>query len=580
MLSFKGKFLGNGKTITVNLESTDLRVMAPFRFVDQALIQNLTIAGTIKYTEQDQEGACGGIVGVNYGYTTLNKCIFTGSLLKGDNTPPDDAATSYYGGFVGWNTRSITIRDCLFNPTEITVSDEHAATFYNNDYSTLPRAYYLTPFGKTQGCRVYAREEDVPADVTVFPETFFNGTTYYVESGLKVDNTIAADQPGHYYINMPTEGIEYYTIPAGIRHFKVYDDGGKDGKASEYCDADLVLTVPSGCLIQATGTVTTCDYRGKVALYDGDSYWDDEFDSWDSYPYYGEPEWVDPVVTTGESMDIYFRADYDADTDASNLDLVVSVIEMPLQDKANNDALIAANSGKLVNAALTGRKLYVDNDWNTICLPFSLSKEQIDASLLMGCVIKELDTDASNYEHPTGYHNGTLYLNFKDAETIEAGKPYLIKWSKHKVYNYGIPDPGFVDVTVTATTPAAITSSDGYVSFVGTYSPTDIFSADKTNLYVGSNNKLHYPWANNMQHFYLNACRGYFRLNKGLTAGDPSAVKEFRLNFGEDEPLSIINFQLSIGEADGWYDLNGRKLGGKPTKRGLYIHNGEKIAIK
>ena len=30
----------------------------------------------------------------------------------------------------------------------------------------------------------------------------------------------------------------------------------------------------------------------------------------------------------------------------------------------------------------------------------------------------------------------------------------------------------------------------------------------------------------------------------------------------------------------GWYDLSGRKLYGKPTKKGLYIHNGRKFAIK
>ena len=294
-------------------------------------------------------------------------------------------------------------------------------------------------------------------------------------------------------------------------------------------------------------------------------------------------------------MYFYFFANYDAEAYAStpsNLDLVVSVIDLPLRDKANNDALIAANSGKLVNAALTGRELYVDNDWNTICLPFSLSEEQIDASLLMGCVIKELDTDASNYEHPTGYDNGTLYLNFKDAKSIEAGKPYLIKWSKHKVYNYGIPDPGFVDVTVTATTPAAITSSDGYVSFVGIFSPTDIFSADKTNLYVGSNNQLFYPWADGMEHFFLRSCRGYFRLNKGLTAGelvnacmffdsgDVTGISEIRNEFAT--PHSDQSEKLGMRNGSAWFTLDGRRIanGQKPTAKGIYINNGHKVVIK
>ena len=29
-----------------------------------------------------------------------------------------------------------------------------------------------------------------------------------------------------------------------------------------------------------------------------------------------------------------------------------------------------------------------------------------------------------------------------------------------------------------------------------------------------------------------------------------------------------------------WFSLDGRKLGGKPAKAGLYIHNGRKVVIK
>ena len=31
---------------------------------------------------------------------------------------------------------------------------------------------------------------------------------------------------------------------------------------------------------------------------------------------------------------------------------------------------------------------------------------------------------------------------------------------------------------------------------------------------------------------------------------------------------------------DGWYTLDGRKLDGKPAKKGLYIVNGKKVVIK
>ena len=36
---------------------------------------------------------------------------------------------------------------------------------------------------------------------------------------------------------------------------------------------------------------------------------------------------------------------------------------------------------------------------------------------------------------------------------------------------------------------------------------------------------------------------------------------------------------LSKGEED-WYSLDGRKLGKKPTKAGIYIKNGKKVVVK
>ena len=33
-------------------------------------------------------------------------------------------------------------------------------------------------------------------------------------------------------------------------------------------------------------------------------------------------------------------------------------------------------------------------------------------------------------------------------------------------------------------------------------------------------------------------------------------------------------------EAGAWYDLNGRRLSGKPTAKGLYIMKGRKVVIK
>ena len=52
--------------------------------------------------------------------------------------------------------------------------------------------------------------------------------------------------------------------------------------------------------------------------------------------------------------------------------------------------------------------------------------------------------------------------------------------------------------------------------------------------------------------------------------------------FGDETGIhSIENGKWKIDNSDdAWYSLDGRKLNGKPTKKGLYINNGKKVVIK
>ena len=46
------------------------------------------------------------------------------------------------------------------------------------------------------------------------------------------------------------------------------------------------------------------------------------------------------------------------------------------------------------------------------------------------------------------------------------------------------------------------------------------------------------------------------------------------------EQTSGIDTVVSDDDNDSWYDLQGRKLTTKPTRKGLYIHQKQKIAIQ
>ncbi len=106
---------------------------------------------------------------------------------------------------------------------------------------------------------------------------------------------------------------------------------------------------------------------------------------------------------------------------------VVWADDKELKDTEDNTSWISSNGGTF-NVTLSGRTLYKDGDWNTLCLPFNLTEEQIAASPLAGATIKELLTTSN-------LNDGKLTLNFQTATIIEAGKPYIVKWDVITINN-------------------------------------------------------------------------------------------------------------------------------------------------
>jgi hypothetical protein len=269
---------------------------------------------------------------------------------------------------------------------------------------------------------------------------------------------------------------------------------------------------------------------------------------------------------------------------------IIDITPVSLADAADNTATLATWEDKTCDIALSGRTLYKGGSWYTICLPFPLNEEQMAASDLAGATIMELDATGTyaddKGDHKTGFDaaSGTLYLYFKSATSIEAGKPYIVKWTSGS----DITDPVFPGVTVTSTpagTVEAKNSGLNTVQFIGTYSPTPLTPNDKSNLYLGAGSTLYYPnGANNADgQYYVNACRAYFHVDLDGSAG----VRVFVFNLGDDEVTTGIEGigQLDNLQFDDWYDLSGRKLSnGKSSngqmKKGVYIHNGKKVVVK
>ena len=226
-------------------------------------------------------------------------------------------------------------------------------------------------------------------------------------------------------------------------------------------------------------------------------------------------------------------------------------------DASNATAIGKLNGVEDIDITLAGRTLWKDGDWNTLVLPFDVT---IEESVLDGADVRAL-ADANL----TGE---VLTLNFSkegEVSTIEAGKPYIIKWEKGE----NLVSPVFKGVTVSSTTDD-FESTDHKVYFKGTYAPIAWTEETPSILFLGTGNKLNWPLAG----AHLNAFRAYFELD-----GEAKA-REFVMNFdGETtEVVSMYNEQCTMNNrADAWYTVNGVKLDKEPTKPGLYIYKGKKV---
>ena len=239
--------------------------------------------------------------------------------------------------------------------------------------------------------------------------------------------------------------------------------------------------------------------------------------------------------------------------------VVLADNDSELADDEKNIAKIEANNGLVSDVTLSGRTLYKDGEWNTICLPFNVTLAE---SPLAGADVRALDN--------ANLTDGVLTLNFTAEAAIDelvAGTPYIIKWANNGDEN--IVNPVFTDVTID-NTDHSFSCTD--FEFKGTYSSQLFDNTDKSIIFLGTGNKLYYP----LDGARIGAFRAYFDLNV------PSySVKNFKMEFGSDDATSI-NGELRVKSEESVYDLSGRKVNVPSAKvntlrKGTYIVNGKKV---
>lgn len=211
--------------------------------------------------------------------------------------------------------------------------------------------------------------------------------------------------------------------------------------------------------------------------------------------------------------------------------------------------LLEANWNKTVNVTIN--RTLVANKWNTLCLPFDVTAEQIKNILKAEGMVREYKDQTADC------------INFQAAETMTAGVPYLIKPTEE------VKGLTFEGVKITAIEGVAkgaeAGSTDENLSICGVLGAKAL-STDGSELFLNAAGKFVAPAAatNTMKGF-----RAYFMSLLGAGA---------KINIdGETTGINSIETEATVNGKV--YNQNGQYVGNSLNglKKGIYVVNGKKV---
>lgn len=204
------------------------------------------------------------------------------------------------------------------------------------------------------------------------------------------------------------------------------------------------------------------------------------------------------------------------------------------------------------------RRPFVSGTWNTMCLPFDLTSDEINYLFGEGTIVEA-------FMGISKQGNAVTFKFHKVSKTV-AGTPYLVMPAKDVTVPFA-----FLNKTFAST--AQSVNFDG-CTFVGTYSPVQL-KGDGTQLFVSSGNKLTTPSASSSK---LKGLRAYFDLDASVSA----SVKKIAFDYDE-EAMGIDEISVEKTSSDSKiYNLNGQYVGTDRSQlpRGIYIIGGKKVMVK
>ncbi|MBQ3698853.1 MAG: hypothetical protein II886_02990 [Prevotella sp.] len=518
---FKGTFDGQGNTLTFNLQASE-GYSAPFHYTNGATISNLHVEGTI--TGGDNT-SLGGLVGYAVGNITIENCHVSTQI----STTHSGAA--WHGGVIAfWYDSNVacTVTGCvydglIYNPNEA-------------DATTYCRGFIGNLFG---------------SNLTVtFTDCLYAPAAYGTGK-----NTLGDECNTFVYPNSsPTYNMTncYYTSILGNRQGRpaatTTTAPGNLGNATT--DHGMVKGYENGFLYN--GNYYTPKYGDAVVEYRFND-WNERADvtingTGNNLVGVNITEEVGNIksvtynrtFSSGKAATVILPFDYICNGNEGGK--FYGFKEVVYDENLHKWVCTMQEPGNTAATSLTANTpyLFMPDDATTMTFP--------NISSMTGGVVTLLPTTANDglYGGATTDYDWNFYGTYKGKTWTETSKDYgFAAKSGTAVHGEEVVAGQFVRFT----TGAFIKPMRCYLSYVGTEAPAP--------------------------------ARG---LTRAAATDDLPATIIVRLVSRSGETTAIGTLDTNTGElsfdSEAWYTLDGVRLSGKPSTKGIYINNGKKIVIK
>ncbi|MBP5339049.1 MAG: hypothetical protein J6Z14_07075 [Prevotella sp.] len=538
--AFSGTFLGNNNTITVTLSDNSNQGTAPFCYINGATIKDLTVAGTIASNQNHSSG----LVGFANGTNLIENCLVTATL---------NVSSNYAGGIIGHGLNSnTTIRGCVFAGTINGVG---------GDRKNMGGIWGWSDSGTPtlNGCLERG--------------TYTNIASMHPMGLQKAAGTIT----NCYYVNPQLgEPTNACTVSGALQVYNALPD-------NEICK---VLTIRN---------ITV--YMTPICAVSGVA---------ESYVLNGNVD-ITPAVAYS-STPLTLGTDYTATLDGANVE------SFPVSlNKWGSYTLVLTGTGDYAGEKTIEFMLLPSSSENVILTDESTYSFKSDVNVGSATYTKSLDesrvgkyqawfvpfdytiTDddlvkfdfykinmIANAPNPQTNATDDIWVFLKKMnadEVLRANMPYVYK-PKQVVEDYAFTTANAVlKAKATDARLTMMTAEDTYTLY-GTYEPTTATEADPF-YYVNINGDLSLGDA-----VTVGAFRWIIRVESKFGTPNVSYAREMHFFDGEENTTGVVEaeaksslFTLHSSLSE-WFTLDGRKLDGKPTAKGIYVHGGRKTVVK